>query len=337
MNKLVAALLISASAFVAPSGALGATSPAGGYHQVDAIGVPDVKFWDYATVEPESHRLYVGRAGGLLSVDLATKSVTPFLLKSPIVHSVALLPGGNTAAAAAKDKVVLFDDSTGAVLANVVVGKGPDSIFYESKSGLVAVTNEDSGTISLIDPVKQVAVGDIGLGGTPEAVTGDGRGVLYDNLEDKRQVVFIDVARRKIFRRVHLPQCDRPTGIAYDDARHMVISACHNGGVNIVNTETGRVTGTLKVGAGPDTVFADSKRGVVLVPSGVAGQLNVIKIGPDGRGRTVQVVATQPSARTGAVDPVSGYLYIPAAKLTNPKDAHSIVAGSFKILVFAPN
>src|SRR5258708_6328379 len=65
----------------------------GAYRIVDSIAAPDA-LWDLASINPQRHRLYVGRLGGVLAVDLQTRAVLPAFVPSPFVHGA--LPLGNS-------------------------------------------------------------------------------------------------------------------------------------------------------------------------------------------------------------------------------------------------
>ena len=309
------------------------------YSQIASWSAPDAG-WDYASVDAQARRLYVGRFGGVLMVDLSSGKLTPVLIGSRLVHGVAPLPNGDAAASNGEDNTVtIFDGASGSLRSTIRVGAGPDSITFEPRHGWVAVTDEDGEAVSLVDPRKGALVGTIKLGGSPEAVTADGRGRLYDNIDSRAEIAVLDAGKRAVVRRIKLPGCDHPTGIAYDAVRQLVVSACRNGVVSVVRAGDSRVATTLKVGAGPDTVMIDSKRGVAFVPSGLKGELNVIALDADGGAHVVQVVPTEVGTRTGAVDPVSGDVYLPAATLApshDPKQPHTLVPGTFKILVYAP-
>jgi DNA-binding beta-propeller fold protein YncE len=204
-------------------------APTPHYVMTTAWPAPDAG-WDYASVDAAARRLYVGRFGGVLAVDLKTGVVSPSILKSSLVHGVAPLAGGLAAASNGDDDTVaIFDGKTGDVVATVQAGKGPDSIVLDPWSGLLAVTDEDGGQITLIDPAKHTRAGAIAIGGAPEAVVSDHHGLLYNSVDDHAEVAVISVARRKVIGRIKLPRCDRPTGIAYDPVRRVVISACRNG------------------------------------------------------------------------------------------------------------
>ncbi|HZE93452.1 MAG TPA: hypothetical protein VEZ49_02010, partial [Gemmatimonadales bacterium] len=59
--------------------AAGACAAAEPRYRVSAhIPISDAR-WDYGAVDPEAHRLYLGRIGGVLALDLSSGTVTPVL------------------------------------------------------------------------------------------------------------------------------------------------------------------------------------------------------------------------------------------------------------------
>jgi hypothetical protein len=81
-------------------------------------------------------------------------------------------------------------------------------------------------------------------------------------------------------------------------------------------------------------VAFDPKQKLAFVPSGSAGTLAIVSIGK-GKASIIDTVKTQFSARTIAVDPRDGRVYLPAAEY-GPKPAAGrapMIPGSFKILV----
>lgn len=295
--------------------------------------------WDYASIDPAVGRLYIGRFGGVLAVDLADGQVTPAILRSAVVHGVAPLPGGLAAASNGKaDTVTIFDGKTGKVLAVIPAGKRPDGILYDSVLKLVMVSDSEGDALTLIDPARRVVVGTVALGGQPEAFASDGRGHAYGNLEDKNELVVVDLSVRRVTARIPLPRCREPTGLALDRLHGAVISACRNGTVDVVSTRTKKLATTLKIGAGPDAVMLDPGRGYVLIPSGSAGVLNVIRVSANGTGKLIAKIPTEVGARTGAVDPKTGNVYLPVAELNPPAHAGelpSVVPGTFRVLVYS--
>lgn len=303
------------------------------------ITAPD-KLWDYASVDPSARRLYVAGFGGVTTVDLASGRVVPDLIRSKLVHDVAPLPNGLAAATNGEDaSVTLFNGATGAVVATIPVGNGPDGISVDARRGWLIVTEEDGDSLSLIDPVRRRVIKRIALGGAPEAAVSDASGTVFDNMGERPEIAVVDPDRGVVVKRIPLPGCDAPTGIAYDRRSDVILSVCRNGSVEIVSAKSRAVRKVLRVGAGPDAVMVDSRRGRFFVPSGATGELNVFQANANGDVYSVEHVPTEIGSRTGAVDPSTGTVYVPAATLmppTQPGMRHSIKPGSFHILAFSP-
>ena len=143
----------------------------------------------------------------------------------------------------------------------------------------------------------------------------------------------MDIAKRAVVTHYPLAGCDGPTGIAYDAANKQLIAAC-DGSTVVIDAATGKVVATLATGKGADGVAFDPKQKLAFVPAGREGTLAIVSIGK-GKASIVDTVKTQVSARTIAVDPRDGRLYLPAAEY-GPKPATGrapLIPGSFKILV----
>jgi hypothetical protein len=313
----------------------------GTYRIIDSIPAP-AALWDLASINPQRHRLYVGRLGGVLAMDLRTHAVSPAFVPSVFVHGA--LPIGDSGRAVATNgqaaTAMIFDETTGRVLSTIPTGKDPDAIVVEPRSGLVVITDEEGADLTLIDPAAGVAVGSIPLGGAPDFPAADGRGLVYVNINSNNEIAVVDVAARAILRRIALPGCKGPTGLAYDAADRMLLTVCENGAVLFLDAETGRVLQSFQVGAGPDAALFDAARRRAFVPSGADGVLTIFSV----RGRkqiTIrQRLVTQVGVRLGALDPFTGRLYLPAAQIIPPKapgQMKSLVPNTFRILVVAPD
>ena len=97
---------------------------------------------------------------------------------------------------------------------------------------------------------------------------------------------------------------------------------------------------TLTIGAGPDAVIYDPKRRLAFIPCGRDGVLEVIAASDARHIAIVQTVTTQLGARTGAVDPTSGALYLPTAQFQPPATPGggrpAVIPGTFELLVVTP-
>jgi DNA-binding beta-propeller fold protein YncE len=314
---------------------VGSAQAAGaGYHVVERIAGPDGG-WDYLRVDMANNRVLVAHGGSVLALDIATKAVTAGLAPGPILHDPLPVNGGAevmvTHGGAAS--AVFYDARTFKEIARVATGRGPDAAAFDSRSGLVLVMDHQGGDVTLIDPKAHKAVGSIMIGGDLEAAAVDGAGRAYVNVEDKNEIVVVDIAKRAVVSRYALAGCDGPTGIAYDAADRQLIAAC-DGTTVVVDAASGTVVATLPTGKGADGVAFDPKQKLAFVPAGRDGTLSVVSIGK-GRAGIIDTVKTQASARTIAIDPRDGRLYLAAAEY-GPKPAVGrapMIPGSFKILV----
>lgn len=296
--------------------------------------------WDYAAVDSAAQRLYVGRVGGVLAVDLQS-GISSILAPSALVHGVLPIPDSDRVMSTnGKDNTVtVFNGTTGRVISTIATGREPDAIIFDPRTGLVITTNEESQSLTLIDPIALKAVGEIVLPGKPEYPAADGRGSIYDNIESRNEIAQVDVANRHVVRTLPLPGCDRPTGLAYDREDELLISVCHNGVAVFLDSNSGHVQATIKIGKVPDAVLFDAARRLVLIPCGDPGILSVVAVRSGVDIHLVQTLKTRPGSRTGALDPKTGTVYLPSAQFVAPLrvGAHpQIVPDSFSIMVVAP-
>ena len=308
------------------------------YHVVKHISGPD-GFWDYASFDPAHRRVYVSHGDVILAIDADTGQLNPHFADASRSHAVLPLNGGRELLTTnSGDKTArIFNADTGALEASIPAAEDADSAAYDPFSKHVFVVDGDPGEITVIDPAARKAVGSIKVGEKLEFDAPDGKGRLYVNGEENNDVVVIDTRTNTVLKHYPLKGCQRPTGLAYV-APGLTISACGNGVADVLDARTGKLVASLKIGPGPDAVIPDPARHRVYIPSGRDGTLAVLSI----EGRTVKLestAATQVGARTGALDPKTGDIYLPTAKFTPPAapgQRPGFVPGSFEVLVLAP-
>jgi hypothetical protein len=317
-----------------------AQEPSTHYHLTRRISGPD-GLWDYASVDEQARRLFIGRQGGILALDLDDSAGAPTQLwDSPVVHQVLPVGQGNLLATTGEsDVLAILKIQAPARVARVPVsGHDPDSVAYDQKTGLAVTFNRGSRDATLIDPAAAKAIGHFPLPGAPEFSVSDGQGTVYVNMADLAQIAVIDLSQQKVVKTIGLAGCKEPSGLALDAQTKLLVSACDNGVARFVTTD-GHDQATVKIGEAPDAVFIDTGRRLVFIPSGGSGTLAVISIAEPGNIRLLQSVKTQHGTRTGAVDPRTGTVYLPTGRLkppVAPAKWPSVVPGSFEILVISP-
>ena len=296
--------------------------------------------WDYTAFDPLHRRLYVGRGDGITAVDVDTGMVTPQLLAASRTHIALPVNGGDeiVVTEGGTGSALLADAKTGKVRATIKTGKKPDAAVFEPASGLALVMDNAGGGITLIDVKSGTSVGVIRVEGNLESGAADGTGKVFVNVEDKNEIVVIDVKARKVIAHYPLKGCEEPNGLAYAKASRVIVSACANGVAEVVDAASGKLLKTLTIGLRSDTAFYDSKRNLVFVPTGQDGVVNVVSVADAKHIDIVAKVPSQVGSRSGAVDVKTGRVYLPSAEY-GPVPAGgrpAAAAGTFKVLVLAP-
>jgi len=326
MKVLIAAGLMA----VSPATALAAP-----LHVVDLLKIGGTGGWDYVTVDAAHNRLYVAHGASISAVDLTSRQAVPALVATQGAHIALPVDGGKTLLVTnGKSDTVTFNDAvTGAQSASVATDAKPDAAIVEPVGGQAFVMANGGDTIDVIDLASHAVVAKIPAGGAPEAAAVDGQGLVFTHLEDKNALVVIDGRSHAIKATYALKDCDEPSGVAFVDKGRLVLSACRNGIARVTEADTGAEVATLPIGQHPDGALYDAKAGLGYIPAG-DGTLTVIAF--DGKPHVVDRVTTKAGARTAALDPATGRVFLPTADLTPPakeSDRPGIVPDSFAILV----
>ncbi len=291
--------------------------------------------WDTLSFDPRSSRVLLARTDGVDAIDTRTGAVEARLISGARFHGVTVVPGTSLAVASeAAGSAIVFNTITGKVSGEVRTDADADATIYEPTTRTVWVMNGDSGTIAIVDPRRVAAVGKISIGGSLEFPSLDGHGHLFVNVADRSELAEVDIAKRVLVRRIALSGCQHPTGLAYLKSG-LLLSACANGIAKVTRAKDGAALADIAIGPRPDGAFVDEGRRRAYIPSGGDGTLAVI----DTAGRQPQKIATvktKVGARTGAVDPSTGSVYLPAATFgppTAPGSRPAIVPGSVELLV----
>ena len=96
----------------------------------------------------------------------------------------------------------------------------------------------------------------------------------------------------------------------------------------------------LAIGMGPDAVILDAARRFAFIPCGKDGTLTQVALDGPGGPAVLAAIKTEVGARTGAVDPTTGNLYLPTAKFNPPiapATRPSPIPGTFHVVVVTPN
>ena len=343
------ALLAGASA---PLLAAPATAPS--YHLARKITLTGDGRWDYLSLDSAAKRLYVSRSTHVNVVDLTTGTVVGDVPATSGVHGIAIDPksGHGFTSNGRANTVTIFDLKTLAKVAEVPVGTNPDCILFEPATERVFTFNGGSNDATAIDGATGKVLGTVTLPGRPEYAVADGKGMIYNNIEDKSEVAAINAKTLKVENSWSIAPGDGPSGISMDPKTRRVFSVCSNQKMTVLDADTGKIIATLPIGNGPDASAFDPILAVAFSPNGEDGTLNVVQETGPNAFKVVATVPTQAGARTMALDPKTHHVYLmtateqpapppdaaaPAAGAAPPRRGRrGVVPGSYVVLDFAP-
>jgi len=107
------------------------------------------------------------------------------------------------------------------------------------------------------------------------------------------------------------PGCTSPKSLAVDNAHERLFAACGNMKLVVLNAETGDSLASLPIGSGVEAIGYDQGRGLIYAANGGAdGSLTIINQDVTDTYRVIQNLPTRQRARTLAVNPDTGLVYL---------------------------
>ena len=328
-------------------GGLALAAPEGGYHllkKYDLSAPPGGKeYWDYITFDPATGRLYISHSTEVKVLDANSGADVGSISDLTRVHGIALVRdlGKGYISDGGADEAIVFDLKTLKVTGHVKTGKNPDCIIYDPASKHVFTFNGRSNDASVIDPQKDTVVATIPMGGRPEYAVADGRGTIYDNIEDKNEVLVLDSRSNTIKAHWPIAPVEEASAMDMDVQHHRLFVGGHNKMLAIMDSEKGSVIQTFPIGSGVDTNIFDSETGLIFTAVR-EGILHIFHEDSPDKFSVVESVKTEFGARNAALDPKTHKLFIdtadfgpapePTAEQPHPQPVP--ISGTFRVLVY---
>ena len=308
------------------------------------LGAPDR--WDYVVYDAPSHRVYIAHGDRVSVVDGRDGT---------ILGEVAPFPGGThgTAIATALGRGYTDDGKAGIVgafdlktlkpIKQIPAEPDADGMVFDPASGHVFTVDGDSGKITVVDPASDTAIATIDGGGGLETPAVDGHGKLFVNGAEKGDIVAIDTATNKVIAHYPVPGCVRPHGLAVDADSERVFTTCVNSVMVVVDGNTGANLASLPIGKFTDAAGFDPKRKLAFSSNG-EGTVTVVQEADPKTFQVAETIQTAPGARTMAVDPDTGRLFLVTADVAsvtppatpNGRPHVTYVPGTTKLMFFDP-
>jgi DNA-binding beta-propeller fold protein YncE len=337
--------------------------------------------WDYMTMDPQAHQLFIAHGPTVQIIDVETGEVAGIVKGLRDAHCIVLDAGGTYGYVSdgPADMVRVFDRRDFQLTASIPTGPSPRSMALDPASGLLLVVGSqatatanaaggtardartqttrsprESGsrtlarggaesTITVIDVERKVQLGQILLPGSLGFAQGDGSGRVYITVSDRDQILRLDAAamgaaiRRAIdtlpapggFKaaraqsipnrlsekppvldwtagsKANLPSdaypmpirldsnCEHPRALAIDTAHERLFAACSNLRMVVLNAAN------------------DPDRGLIFTANGGSdGSLTIIRQDVTDTYSVIQTLPTRQNARTLAIDPANGEVYL---------------------------
>lgn len=300
------------------------------FHEIARYNLGGDGGWDYLNIDSASHRIFIARSNRVMVVDSESGKIIREIPKMSGIHGVALdtVSGFGFASLGESSSVAVFDLKSYETVALIPAGTKPDAILYDAFSKRVFTFNGSSNDVTVIDAAAKKMVGRVELGASPEFAVSDGAGKIYVNLKDTNSLARFDALTLKLENKFALAPCTAPTGLSMDAAAKRLFVGCGNKLLLVVNGDSGKVMQSFPAGSGIDATAFDPQRKLAFASAG-EGQLTVIREKSANDFELVETVPTQKGARTMALDPQTGRVFLVTAKF-GPRPMYVTAAGPAK-------
>ena len=319
---------------------------AGGYHLLRKVSLGAApgggEYFDYITFDAAARRVYLSHGTEIKVLDADSDKVIGTIAGLKRDHGVALVPdlGRGFISDGDAAEVVIFDLKTLHTLGHVKTDKDSDSILYDPASKRIFCFNGEPNSVTVIDPANGKVISTLALGGAPEQAVADGKGMIYDNLEDKNEVVAIDSRTLKIMARWPVAPAGQPVSIAMDrQSRRLFIGARKPSVFVVMDADTGKIIGSpTPIGARVDTSVYDPETRLAACSTG-DGTIHIFHEDSANKISAVETVKTEVGAKTMALDPKTHNLLVDTADFapaaaTGKQARPTAKPGTFHLLVY---
>ena len=275
--------------------------------------------WDYASLDPDTHRLFIAHLGDstVTVFDTRDNRVVADIPGIGHVHGVLVVPELDRvyASATRTDEVVAIDRRTLKIVARMPGGSYPDGMAYAPDAGKLYVSDETGETETVIDARSDRRVATIPLGGEVGNTQYDPLTKhIFVNVQSRRQLVEIDPATDRIVARDDLPGAKGNHSLLIEPAQGLAFIACEdNDKLLLFDLRTRTVKQSFDVGDEPDVLAYDAGLGWLYVAS-ESGTVSLFALKA---GSLIKLgeAPLAPNAHVVAVDPATHRAYFPIRKL----------------------
>jgi YVTN family beta-propeller protein len=294
------------------------------------------EYFDYVFADSDARRIYVSHGTEVKVLDADTADIVGTITGLKKCHGVAIASGKGFITDGDEGKVFVFDPKTLKISGEIKTAEDTDSIIYDPASKHIFAFNGDSHSASVIDPASATVVKTIEMGGGPEFAAADGKGMVYNNIEDKNELVAIDSGALTIKARWPVGPAGGPTALAMDREHRRLFSAGRKPQmVVMIDADTGKVLQSMPISSGVDAAAFESETGLLFV-STREGMVHIFHEDSPDKLSEVETLKTEYGAKTMALDTKTHNLYLSTADFGEPgsNGRRSPKPGTFHLLIY---
>jgi YVTN family beta-propeller protein len=320
-----------------------------GYHLLKkysfgaAVGSTN-EYFDYLTVDSAARRVYLSHGTEVKVIDADSGTVVGNMTGFKQNHGIAIVDefGRGFITDGGQGKVIIFDPKTLKVISEAKAENDADCVIYDPVSKRVFVMNGHSHSATVIDAKSGDVVGTINMGGAPEFEVTDGKGTVYDNLEDTSEIVAIDSSTLKIKSRWPVAPAGTPTSLAMDiEHRRLFISGRNPQMLVVMDADSGKVIQSFPITAGADANVYEPETGLLFAATR-EGMIHIFHEDTPDKFSVVDSVKTEYGAKTLALDTKTHNLFLPTADFgappaptaAQPHPNPPAIPGTFRLLIY---
>jgi DNA-binding beta-propeller fold protein YncE len=302
--------------------------------------------WDYVTVDPDAKRIYIPRSTHIMVLDEDSGKLIGDLQGMNELHGVVVATEFNRGFVTGNKSeqegtVYIFDLKTLKLTNSIKSGSiDTDSLMYDPGTKHVFVNNGDGASLTVVDAATEKVIGSMKYNANPEAAVADGKGSIFNDLEDKGQVMEYDAKTLTVKNKYSTAPCTTPVGLAMDKTNRRLYVTCRGKGPTapgvlvVMNADNGKVVTSAPIAIGVDGAAFDPGTGNVFAPcrdsgDGKTGVTKIFHAGSPDKITWVADVKTIYGARTISLDPKTHHVFLigtekndpmpPTAKNPNPR------------------
>src|ERR1700730_10540063 len=316
-----------------------------GYRVIRTIKLGGEGNWDYVTVDADARRVYIPRSTHIMVIDEDAGKVIGDIQGMNGLHGVAVAPEFNRGFVTGnkteqEGTIYIFDLKTLKLTSSIKSNSvDTDSLIYDPSSKRVFVNNGDGMNLTVVDAATEKVVRTMKFNANPEAAAADGKGSIFQDLEDKRSVMEYDAKTLTVKNKWATGPCVSPVGMAMDKTNRRLYVGCRGEGnvpgvLIVMNADNGKVVASMPIGIGVDGNVFDPGTGNIFATcrdsgDGKTGATYIFHADSPDKISLVATVKTIYGARTVALDPKSHHIFTigteqndpvaPTAKNPNPR------------------